>query len=66
MTQLSFMLVFLIFIFTREIDSFAFTSKMLKARSRQLCAAQKFTSFDDMLSKIETPVLVDFFALWYV
>jgi len=33
-------------------------------RSMKLQEAQKFTSFEDMLTKMDKPVLVDFFAQW--
>ncbi len=35
-----------------------------RMRISRLNETQKFTSFDDMLEKIDKPVLVDFFALW--
>ena len=39
-------------------------SSISRINSIKLNDAQKFTSFDDMLVKIDKPVLVDFFALW--
>lgn len=45
-----------------------FSNAVSKAnnRSMKLNEAQKFTSFEDMLTKLDKPVLVDFFAQWSV
>lgn len=55
--------IFLI-LFITNISSFRIRSTFQRPIIKPLQDAQKFTSFDDMLEKIDRPVLVDFFALW--
>ena len=43
---------------------FTNTLSRISNRSMKLQEAQKFTSFEDMLTKMDKPVLVDFFAQW--
>lgn len=64
--QLSFIitLIVLIQISNALLHTYAHTKSCLLSRVKPLKDAQTFTSFDDMLIKIDRPVLVDFFALW--
>lgn len=53
--------------FVQSFRHVSFTNTLSKfgiSRSIKLLDAQKFTSFEDMLTKMDKPVLVDFFAQW--
>lgn len=62
--RISMVTIFLLFLSIINVISFRGKYPFQRHVLKPLHEAQKFTSFDDMLEKIDKPVLVDFFALW--